>query len=194
MINVSKEVKFSLQDNPNIIKELKRKQAVLVGAYKEKTIRYDDKYESLEKRGKFIRVRSGLKNIISIKEKIEDDDEQKVFKRNEIEVEIGDIKKMQYILENIGLKETYTMEKYRLKWQYDDAEINLDELPFGLFLEIHGEEGKIEKVSNELGLNKNNIIIGTYWDIFEKYKIENNISDKIKNIEFGDGYSYKLAQ
>ena len=166
MINVSKEVKFSLQDNPNIIKELKRKQAVLVGAYKEKTIRYDDKYESLEKRGKFIRVRSGLKNIISIKEKIEDDDEQKVFKRNEIEVEIGDIKKMQYILENIGLKETYTMEKYRLKWQYDDAEINLDELPFGLFLEIHGEEEKIEKVSNELGLNKNNIIIGTYWDIF----------------------------
>lgn len=194
MINISKEVKFELKDNEDIIRKLRKKRAVLIGGFKEKTTRYDDENGNYEKDGKFIRVRSGLKNIISFKEKLDDSKDDTILKRNDIEVEIGDISKMQYILEVMGLKKTFTMEKYRLKWKFEDVDLNVDELPFGLFLEIHGEEEQIAKVMEELELARENIVPGTYWDIFEKYKRSNNIEDSIKNIEFEEGYAYRLAK
>ena len=194
MINISKEVKFELKDNEDIIRKLRKKRAVLIGGFKEKTTRYDDENGNYEKDGKFIRVRSGLKNIISFKEKLDDSKDDTILKRNDIEVEIGDISKMQYILEVMGLKKTCTMEKYRLKWKFEDVDLNVDELPFGLFLEIHGEEEQIAKVMEELELARENIVPGTYWDIFEKYKRSNNIEDSIKNIEFEEGYAYRLAK
>lgn len=93
------------------------------------------------------------------------------FEYNDIEVEVSDIKKIQYILEQIGLHKTFTMEKYRLKWKYnDDVELNLDELPFGVFLEIHGNEKDVLEASKDLGLNVKNAKKGTYWDIFEEFK------------------------
>lgn len=196
MLNISNEIKFKIDDVNSFINLLRERRIVLIGGYKEKTIRYDNKDLSLEHEGKFIRVRSGIKNVISIKEKLDNnDDEDNFLKRNDIEVEVSDIKKIQYILKQIGLHETYTMEKYRLKWKYnDDVELNLDELPFGVFLEIHGNEKDALKTSDELGLSMKNAKKGTYWDIFEEFKKENHISPNIKNIEFGEGYSYKIAR
>ena len=196
MVNISNEVKFKIENVNDFINLLREKNIVLLGGYKEKTIRYDNENSGLENNGKYLRIRTGLKNTISIKEKIDEDDEKNTFlKRNDIEVEVSDIKKTQYILEQIGLKKTFIMEKYRLKWRYNEnIELNLDELPFGVFLEIHGDESNTITVCNELGLNIKNAIKGTYWDIFEEFKIENNIDSKIRNIEFGEGYSYKIAR
>lgn len=196
MINISNEIKFKVENVNSFINLLREKSIVLIGGYKEKTIRYDNKDSSLEREGKFIRVRSGIKNVISIKEKLNNNNDNDNFlKRNDIEVEVSDIKKIQYILEQIGLHETFTMEKYRLKWKYnDEVELNLDELPFGVFLEIHGNEKNAIAASKELGFNMKNAKKGTYWDIFEEFKKENNIEPNIKNIEFGEGYSYKIAR
>ncbi len=196
MINISNEIKFKVENVNSFINLLREKSIVLIGGYKEKTIRYDNKDSSLEHEGKFIRVRSGIKNVISIKEKLNNtNDNDNFLKRNDIEVEVSDIKKIQYILEQIGLHETFTMEKYRLKWKYnDEVELNLDELPFGVFLEIHGNEKNAITASKELGFNMKNAKKGTYWDIFEEFKKENNIDPNIKNIEFGEGYSYKIAR
>ena len=197
MINISNEIKFEIDNVNDFINQLREKSIVLIGGYKEKTVRYDNADSSLEREGKFIRVRSGIKNVVSIKEKINncDNDDDNFLKRNDIEVEVSDIKKIQYILEQIGLHKTFTMEKYRLKWKYnDDVELNLDELPFGVFLEIHGNEKDVLEASKDLGLNVKNAKKGTYWDIFEEFKNKNNINSSIKNIEFGEGYSYKISR
>ena len=192
MEKINKEVKFILKDS-NIIEKLRNNKAVLIGGKKETTIRYDDEKCNYEKVGKFIRVRTGFNNIISIKEKLEEKDDDKVFKRKDIEIEVDDVNNLQYLLESLGLKQVGIMEKYRLKWDYKGNTINLDELPFGLFLEIHGEEDSIFKIINELEIDKEEMFIGTYWNIFDIYKKENEIKDE-NNIIFEDGYSYMLAK
>lgn len=101
---------------------------------------------------------------------------------------------MKYILKSIGLIPKFQMEKYRLKWMFNGNTINLDELFFGCFIEIHGRKEEIWKIINELELDEKNIIVGTYWDIFEEYKIENSIDVNLKDILFPQDYSYKIAQ
>ena len=59
-------------------------------------------------------------------------------------------------------------------------------------MEIHGSQEEIWKVFDELELNKEDVVIGTYWDIFENYKNKKGIKEK--NIKFPHGYSYKIAR
>ena len=193
MINISKEVKLKIKDKNQIIKKLKSKNAVLIGGCKETSTRYDDKEGSYEKKGEFIRLRSGLKNTITLKEKVDEED-SKILTRNDIEIEVDKIREIKYILKKLGLNPVYTMEKYRLKWLYNENEINIDELLFGCFLEIHGKEDKIWEILEELELKKENIIEGTYWDIFEEFKKTNEKYKNETNIKFPEGYSYKLAE
>ena len=191
MLNLNNEIKIKIENPDEIISKLRDKCAVLIGGVKEVTTRYDFEEETLEKSGKFVRTRTGFKNIISIKEKLKDENDT-IFTRNDIEVEVSNIKNMQYILKELGLKKTYIMEKYRLKWQYDNIVINIDELFFGCYMEIHGSQEEIWKVFDELELNKEDVVIGTYWDIYENYKKEKGIKEK--DIKFPHGYSYKIAR
>ena len=193
MINISKEVKLKIKDKNQIIKKLKSKNAVLIGGCKETSTRYDDKEGSYEKKGEFIRLRSGLKNTITLKEKVDKED-SKILTRNDIEIEVDNLKGIKYILKKLGLNPIYTMEKYRLKWLYNENEIDIDELLFGCFLEIHGKEDEIWKILEELELKKEDIIEGTYWDIFEEFKKTNEKYKNETNIKFPEGYSYKLAE
>ena len=191
MLNLNNEIKIKIENPDEIIGKLRDKCAILIGGAKEITTRYDFEDESLEKEGKFVRTRTGFKNIMSIKEKTQDENKN-VFTRNDIEVEISNIKNMQYILKEIGLKKKYLMEKYRLKWQYGNTIINIDELIFGCYLEIHGTKEEIWTIFDELDLDREKVVIGTYWDIFDKYKIEKGIIEK--DIIFPHGYSYKIAR
>lgn len=193
MINISKEVKLKIKDKNQIIKKLKSKNAVLIGGCKETSTRYDDKEGRYEKKGEFIRLRSGLKNTITLKEKVDEED-SKILTRNDIEIEVDNLKGIKYILKKLGLNPIYTMEKYRLKWLYNENEIDIDELLFGCFLEIHGKEDEIWKILEELELKKEDIIEGTYWDIFEEFKKTNEKYKNETNIKFPEGYSYKLAE
>ena len=142
MINLNSEIKIKIKDPEEIIYKLREKSAILVGGAKEITTRYDFKENELEKKGKYIRTRTGFNNIISVKEKITDNNEE-ILTRNDIEVEISNIKNMKYILKSIGLIPKFQMEKYRLKWMFNGNTINLDELFFGCYMEIHGSKEEI---------------------------------------------------
>lgn len=102
------------------------------------------------------------------------------------EIEIEDVSKMQYVLKKIGLIDKFIMEKYRLYFVYDKVEISIDELPFGLYLEIKGNIKEIKKISKLLGLK--NAIKVTYWDIYDKIKIK-----KSSNIVFDKNHIFKIA-
>ncbi|MBE5821481.1 MAG: CYTH domain-containing protein [Clostridiales bacterium] len=194
LMNISKEIKVRLADKDEIVNKLREKSAILIGGGKETSVRYDNEQGFYEKQGKFIRLRSGLKNTISLKEKMADVEEDKILTRNGIEVEVDNIKGIKSILEKLGLKPMYTMEKYRLKWLYNKNEINLDELIFGCFLEIHGTEYEIWQILDELNLDDNDIVEGTYWDIFDEYKRYNQIYLNENDIKFPAGYAYRLAE
>jgi adenylate cyclase class 2 len=59
---------------------------------------------------------------------------------------------MQTILADLGYRPKVVYEKKRETWRLGAAEIVIDELPFGLFMEIEGSETEIENTENALAI------------------------------------------
>lgn len=95
----------------------------------------------------------------------------------EHETEIADAEAIKNIVECLGFEVGLIYEKRRQTWQFQNVEIVLDELPFGLYMEIEGritdialaemmletEEFEIEpntypKLTFDLGEKKGNVI------------------------------------
>jgi len=181
------EIKFKIKNADVIRKKLKKLGARFLGKTFEKTIKFETKNNDLKKQGKFLRLRTGFKNEITFKRMINKIDKE--FKeREEIEVEISDPEKMKTILENLGFTKRWIMEKYREKWQLGNAEIVIDKLPFGNFIEIEGSKRAIEKNAKLLGLRLADGLTATYWGLWENYRKKKGIKDKNiifkKNSEF----------
>ena len=56
------------------------------------------------------------------------------------------------ILEALGFKPVLVYEKRRHTWSLGETEVVIDELPFGLFMEIEGSEPEIEAAERTLGI------------------------------------------
>ena len=63
----------------------------------------------------------------------------------EYETEIADADAMTAILESLGLEPKIVYEKRRRKWRLRSAEVVLDVLPFGSFMEIEGSVTAIKE-------------------------------------------------
>ena len=173
------ELKFKIKDPETFRKELKDKKAKFLGKAFEKTFRFDTPNKDLEKEGKFLRVRTGFKNTLTLKQKMKD----KEFKvREEIELEISNPQKMITILKKLGFARTLIMEKYREKWQFQGAEVVIDKLPMGVYIEIEGTKNSIQKVIEKLNLNPKEKITKTYWALWKDYSDKRGIKDE--NIVF----------
>jgi adenylate cyclase class 2 len=172
------EVKFRIK-KPNLIrKRLQNLKAKFIGKAFERTVRFDTKDENLKKQGKFLRIRTGFKNVITLKKK--PNNQRGDFKeRDEIEVEISDPIEMEKILENLGFAKKWIMEKYREKWILGKVEISIDKLPrMGYFVEIEGSKKAIQKTAKILGLDLKNGITATYWDLWKDYCKRKSIKEK----------------
>lgn len=185
---IEKEIKLKIDKPRTLIRYLMKRGAKLLNRSRENTIRFDTSNLDLEKKGIFLRLRSGNKNVITLKEKIGDD--KGVRARRETELEIQDIEAMKYILEKLGFNNYRIMEKYRINLQYKDTKLSLDELFFGTYLEIEGSEDKIKAVAKELGFNYADKILTTYWDILEEFNKNNKTN--YKNIVFPKNYRTEL--
>ena len=169
---IEKEIKVEVENPQQFLSLLIEKKAKMKGEGFQRTIRMDTPDNGLEKQGTFLRVRTGGKNIVTLKKKIKTDGD--VFERRELETEVKDPKLLADIFANLGFTKRYIMEKYRIDYEYKNTKISLDELPFGVFVEIEGEPADIKNVANELNLDLSNKIVVTYWDLFEKYKKKTN--------------------
>ncbi len=189
-IKIEKEIKIKVIEYKVLLVKLLKNGAVILNKSKEKTIRLDTPDMDLENRGVFLRVRSGSNNTITMKEKIGED--KNVRSRKETEFEISDVDQMAYILEKLGFTFSRIMEKYRINLQYKGAILSIDDMPFGMYLEIEGTEEQIETITVELGYSADDKVLGTYWDVFEEYKKENNLTGE--NIVFPENYKSQLLE
>lgn len=178
-INREIEIKFKVRSSDSIRRILKNQGAKFIGKAFEKTLRFDTLNDDLARNKKFLRIKTGFKNVITFKKKITS---KKFKEREEIEFEIADPKKMRVILENLGFTKVRIMEKFREKWHLNDTEVVIDKLPLGNFIEIEGKEKSIRKVVDILELDFKNRIIGTYWDLWKEYAKRKGIKDE--NITF----------
>ena len=61
---------------------------------------------------------------------------------------------MEEIIRKLGYRLSIVYEKRRQTWHLGNVEIVLDELPFGLYMEIEGTTRSIAVVEKKLGIKK----------------------------------------
>ncbi len=75
-----------------------------------------------------------------------------IMERFEAEVEVSDFATMDLILNHLGYQPAMLYEKYRTTYAMNGAEIVLDEMPYGNFVEIEGAMATIEQLIARLDL------------------------------------------
>ena len=72
----------------------------------------------------------------------------------EQETEVSNPDTLEFILEALGFYPALVYEKRRETWRIGETEIVIDELPFGLFMEIEGEEQAINEIEHQLAMKR----------------------------------------
>ncbi len=105
----------------------------------------------LDPRRRVLRLRRvGGRGLFTFKER--DSSASAVKRHREEETAVADPDSLAAILEALGYRPALVYEKRRTTWLVGDTEVVLDELPFGLFVEIEGEEEAILDAEARLGL------------------------------------------
>ena len=94
--------------------------------------------------------RAGGRSVLTYKER--QDSGSAIKRRREEETEVGDASVVAAIFEALGYSPAIVYEKRRTTWLVAGTEVVIDELPFGLFVEIEGEEAAIGGAEELLGL------------------------------------------
>jgi adenylate cyclase class 2 len=72
--------------------------------------------------------------------------------REELQTPVADAATMRALLDRLGYEVSLEYTKRREYWDLHGLTVSLDELPFGRFIEIEGEEDALEGAVAELGL------------------------------------------
>jgi adenylate cyclase class 2 len=91
---------------------------------------------------------------------------------------------METILGKLGYFPHMVYEKYRTTYEFEDAEIVLDELPYGNFIEIEGEREVIEKIIVRLQLGDAPRMSGSYVTLFDI--VRQNLNLQINDLTFSN--------
>jgi adenylate cyclase class 2 len=168
------EVKFYLSDMDAIRERILELGAVSMGRIFETNLRFDDADNRLIEKKSLLRLRRDKKTILTYKsEPPFKNDQFKILK--ELEVEVSDFATMKHILESLGFREEQVYEKWRETFRLNSANLCLDTMPYGDFLEIEGEMEDIKKLASQIGLKWKKRILLNYLAIFDIIKQKSNL-------------------
>ena len=182
--NIETEVKFVITEIDETITKLRGIGAKFIHTENQKTIMMDTSNGDLKKRNTFLRTRTGIRNTMTVKRNLSED--VGVKQREELEIEIQDVDTLNKMLVNLGFTYHRIMEKRRHTWIYENTEIAIDELPFGIYMEIEGNKKEIYSIVQKLGFEIGDIITMTYWHIFASMT-----GGKVKDILFEDNHKFQ---
>jgi adenylate cyclase class 2 len=174
--NLEVEVKFLLPDLVAMRERLHSSEAILYHPRTyERNIRFDDVSQGLRNQGKLLRLRqdSAVRLTFKSRSKQMADSEARVLEELEVEVEDFDI--MARILGRIGYEGVQVYEKYRETYRLSSVEIVLDEMPFGDFIELEGDEAAIRRTAGELSLDWNQRILENYLVLMDQLRDRYNL-------------------
>ncbi len=130
------EAKFLVDDLAAVRERLLTAGAELVQArILEVNLRLDNAASDYRQLGKVLRLRQDSRAWLTLKLPAGLWDARAKTLR-ELEIEVSDFDTAQLILAELGFHPWFTYEKYRESYHLAGAEISLDQLPFGTFVEI----------------------------------------------------------
>lgn len=165
------EIKYLVHDLKKVEKRLQDMGAHLIQPRQfERNLRFDLPDELLKKSFRVLRLRQD-ENVVLTYKGPGTKAAHGIRAREEWEVTVNDFAVMQKIIESLGYVILFKYEKYRTTYATENAQIMLDELPFGFFVEIEGEtQGDIITLADRLQLNREAVIPDSYQIHFESVK------------------------
>lgn len=165
------EIKLYVRDLASVERRLIAAGAQLIAPrVHEVNIRYEDASGSLTPAHQVLRLRRDVRVRLTYK------DEHGIplpgggRTRFEAEVEVSDFDAMAAILTRLGFRPYMTYEKYRTTYALDGAEVVLDEMPYGTFVEIEGDPDAIDRAVVRLELADAPPIPLGYAVLFDRIK------------------------
>ncbi len=166
MTHTETEVKIAVPDLAAVESRLQTLGAEqLAPRVFERNVRYEDAVGSLSPAGKVLRLRMDTRARLTFKAE-RDATNTAVNIREELEVEVSDFDTADLILNRLGFQSAWTYEKYRTTYRFGGCEVDLDELPYGTFVEIEGEETAIRAALEALQLANRVNIPASYSTLF----------------------------
>ncbi len=104
--------------------------------------------------------RVGARAILTFKQRLPS--KSSIKHQQEEETEVTDAEAAHAILTALGFRPALVYEKRRTRFDLGRAEIVIDELPFGLFMEIEAAEREITRVEALLGIEDLPAVMETY--------------------------------
>lgn len=166
------EVKFYVRDLKKIEMRLHDLKARLIQPRShESNIRFDTPNNDLRKSNRILRLRQDDKARFTFKGP--NTEKEGVVSRQEIEFVVDNFESAKQFLEALGYEEIVYYEKYRTTYELNDMHIMLDELPYGLFVEIEGEDvDLIRSIANQLDLQWDATVKAGYHALFERIALK----------------------
>lgn len=162
------EVKFYIRDLKRVEAGLGDLDARLIQPrILETNIRFDLPDASLRSEGRVLRLRRDTAARLTYKGASKK--EEGILSREEIEFVVDNFEKAKQFLEGLGYQKQIYYEKYRTTYELNETLIMLDEMPYGDFLEIEGENiQSIRTVADRLNLNWEMAVGTSYMALFER--------------------------
>lgn len=148
-IEIEKKYKLDKKQREMVVARLKDEGAAFVGEVFEENFLH--KGGELKEKAAVLRLRKiADTTILTYKEKVRE--EMDIKHRLEYETKVSDMVATENIIRSLGFILNVIYEKRRKTWQFGEVEVVLDELPFGLYMEIEGTEDAIEKAEKKLAI------------------------------------------
>lgn len=149
-VEIEKKYRLTAERRGPLRERLRRMGARCVGQEFEENTLYTG--GQLHTRQCALRLRKvGGAAILTYKERFPSD--SAVKRQREDETRVEDAEAMAAILDALGYRPALVYEKRRETWRIANCELVIDELPFGLFMEIEGDEAAIEEAEDLLDLS-----------------------------------------
>ena len=150
MLEIEKKYRVTPERVDEVISALTEIGAVFEGEDMEENTIYGG--DAIDHMNAIVRIRRTERNsILAYKRRVENQSDTK--QQIEYETDIADPAAADLILRELGLRPRLVYEKKRKTWRRRDAEIVIDELPFGMFIEIEGPVTAIKEAEVLLGID-----------------------------------------
>lgn len=164
-IEIEKKYRLTSEERASLLDRLRESGATPEGEeFEENTLYAGGQLDSSRQVLRLRRV--GGRAFLTYKER--GDSASAVKRHREDETRVDDAAALADILAALGFTPSLVYEKRRATWQLSGAEIVVDELPFGLFVEIEGEESIIAEVEELLGLTEAEAEMATYPELVRR--------------------------
>jgi adenylate cyclase class 2 len=165
-IEIEKKYRLAREQREPLVDSLRECGAVYRGEEFEENVMYAGGQLDLSRQVLRLR-RVGGRAILTYKER--SSTESAIKRHREDGTNVADAEALASILDALGFRPTLVYEKRRATWDLKGTEVVIDELPFGLFLEIEGEEESIIEVEQLLGLAEAETEMSTYPELAREY-------------------------